>query len=203
MTQYWLITKKSDGSTVETSFATKDANTHPKDAGFAWDAALHVATPLPGPFDPARQVRQGLGYVDDLTKIKDNLVTMVKLEAERRKMMALSSGGAKKQEYAGKEREVALYNSLGGTAAAILTALNLLSPSQRLAMFPMASAAATLRGETTIAAAITRFAGGITRSSTFHQLCAQEEKACEAINAATTLTAAKAVATGLGWGLTV
>ena len=198
MTQYWLITKKSDASTIEASFATKDAKTHPKDAGFAWDAALHVATPLPGPFDPAAQMRQGLGYVEDPAKAQIALLAAVKAEAERRKMLVLSLGGAKKTEYADKSAEVRMFNSLAGTLNAILAALTLMTAERRAIIFPYATADAAAFGDT-IDKAIARFSTGMSTSATVPTIAAAEAKACAAIKAATTVAAKRAAAAAVTW----
>lgn len=132
--------------------------------------------------------------VEDLAKVRAQLLAGVKAEAELRKMAFLSAGGAKKAEYPKKAAEVAYYDSLAGLVGGALAAISAMPANERQAKFPYALASAKRRKETTIAPAIARFRSGITSSSPVEAIAAEEEFACEALNAATTIAAARAAA---------
>jgi hypothetical protein len=130
--------------------------------------------------------------------VEAQLIALIKLEAERRKMLLASPGGYKKAEYAAKEREVAAWDALGTTPDAILAAFGLLPAVQRATRFAYAMAAVDRFGGTP-AAAIARFRAGITRSALIPRLAAEEEHACLAIRAATTVAAKRAAYAAVLW----
>jgi len=130
--------------------------------------------------------------VESLPKLKDYLVTAIKADAETKKMALLSAGGAKKAEYAEKRQEVISYDALATGVGGVVAQLTSLSTARRKTMLAHADADAAAHGDT-VAAAIERFRGGISRSSTTPLIAAAEAAACDAIRAATTIAAARAV----------
>lgn len=140
----------------------------------------------------------GVG-VEDPVKVEARLLDAVKAEAERRKMLYYSPGGAKKSEYPKKQAEVAFFDSLGGTVAAALAALSLMSPTMQQAKFPYALASARRRREPNIVSAIERFRAGMRRSSPVEDIAAEEEMVCDAIKVAATASAKRAAAAAVKW----
>lgn len=136
--------------------------------------------------------------VASAAKVEAKLIADVKARAEAEKMRVLSSGGAKKTEYADKYREVVAWDTLAGTAAQILIAFNTLSTQQRAVRFAYAIADAAAFGDTP-ADAIARFKAGIAKSTSAATLAAIEAKACAAIKAATTVAAKQAAAAAVTW----
>lgn len=141
---------------------------------------------------------QGRTPVEDAAAVQVDQITAVKAEAERRKMKLLSAGGAKKAEYAEKRAEVLAWDTLGGTAAAILLAFNGLSALVRQTRFAHALADSAAFGDTP-ADAIARFRAGITKAVTIPAICAAEAKACAAIKAASTASDKRRVAASVSW----
>lgn len=192
--QLWTIHEVATGKVLAASFSTKSEGSHPKDAGWAWDAATQKATRISAVPDLLFQRWSGTAWVDDIAKVREQILNDVKAEAESRKMVFLSPGGAKKAEYAQKAGEVSFYDSLGGTVIVIIAAIGGMTAAQRQAKFGYALADAAANGEPTIAAAIERFRSGMTGASKVPAIAAAEAKACAAIKAATTIAAARAAA---------
>lgn len=166
--------------------------------GYGSDWA-QIGPTLPETGDPNLLALVFGAWIEDPAKVEAILLTSIKGEAERRKMLFLSPGGAKKAEYAQKAAEVAFWDSLGGTASAALTALGLLSPSVRQAKFGYALADAAAFSEPNIAAAIERFRVGMTSSTKVPTIAAVEARACSLIKAASTAAAKRAVASAVTW----
>jgi len=102
-------------------------------------------------------------------------------EREERMMAVLTTGGAKKYEYANKAREVRDYRTLpGATVALLLTAANLAGTQERFA-WAMAEAADT--GDT-LEAVITRYEGAMRRTAIDRKVAARAQKLKRAISAA-------------------
>lgn len=154
---------------------------------------------LPTGVEPNMLALVSGAWVEDLAKLEPMLLTLVKAEAERRKMGFLSAGGAKKAEYAQKAAEVSFYDSLGGSAVTILAALNALTPAQRRTKFGYALADAAAFGEPTITPAIERFRSGMASSDKVPAIAAAEAKTCAAIKAATTAAAKRTAAAAISW----
>lgn len=136
--------------------------------------------------------------VESTAKVEAVLIASIKVEAERRKMLVLSPGGAKKSEYAEQAAEVRFFWSLGGTVTAILGVIGLWSPERRAAVFPCATANAAEFGDT-LDKAIGRFFAGMTSSSSKNAIAAREQRICAAIKAAATTSAKNAVAATATW----
>ena len=99
-------------------------------------------------------------WLDDPVAVERQLVTAVKEESERRTMLVMTAGGAKKTKYAAKAVEVENWGALGAvgaSAATLLAAFNLLPLTARKRKFRFAMAEATFRGEANPAAAIARY----------------------------------------------
>lgn len=137
-------------------------------------------------------------FAESASKVLAALLAEVKHEAERRKMVVMSLGGAKKSEYAEKRAEVANYDRLYGVLGGVVAAVNALTDSQQRSMFGHAMADADAFGDD-IAAAIGRFRAGMTASDLFPRIAAAESKACAAIKAATTVAAKRAAASSVVW----
>lgn len=136
--------------------------------------------------------------VEDAAKVEVKLITAVKMEAERRKMALLSSGGAKKTEYADQAAEVRFFWSLGGTATAVMGTIGLWSPARRAAVFPCATANAAEFGDT-IDKAIARFSAGMAGSAGKEAIAAREQKVCANIKAAVAPGAKRSAAAAVAW----
>lgn len=154
---------------------------------------------LPSGVDPNMLALVSGAWVEDPVKVEPVLLTLVKAEAERRKMSFLSAGGAKKAEYAQKAAEVSFYDSLGGSVIAILAAVGALTAAQRRAKFGYALADSAAFGDPTITNAIERFRTGMASSDKVPAIAATEAKACTAIKAATTASAKRAAAAAISW----
>jgi hypothetical protein len=191
--QYWTIADTAGVTVLAAAFPTPSTGSHPKDNGWAWDAAGQKATRIDKLPDLTTQRWSGTAWIEDLAKVRDQLLADVKAEAESRKMALLSPGGAKKTEYSDQAAEVRFFWSLGGTVNAVMTAIGLMPPERRVALFPCAIDNAAEFGDT-IDKAIARFAEGMRTSATRSKIAAREQKACAAIKAATTVAAARAAA---------
>lgn len=154
---------------------------------------------LPTGYEPNMLALVSGSWVEDPAKVEPVLLTLIKGEAERRKMGFLSAGGAKKAEYAQKAAEVSFYDSLGGTVVTILAAIGALTAAQRRAKFGYALADAAAFGEPTITNAIERFRSGMASSDKVPAIAAMEAKTCAAIKNATTAVAKRAAAAAVSW----
>jgi hypothetical protein len=197
--QLWTIFEPATGKVLAASFPTASEGSHPKDSGWAWDAATQRATRIAKAPDLGSQQWSGTAWVDAIAQIEAQLLADVKAEAEQRKMLWLSPGGAKKAEYAQKQAEVANWDSLASTITGALAALNLMTADARAAKFSYALASANRRKEATIANAIARFRAGLLSSSPVENIAAEEEFVCDAIKAATTVAAKRAAAAAAAW----
>lgn len=163
--------------------------------GAGW-AQLGGALPAGVPLDLL--TLSGSTWIEDPAKVRAQLLAAVKAEAEARKMAFLSPGGAKKTEYADQAAEVRFFWSLGGSAQAIMGSIGLWSAARRAAVFPRAAANAAKFGDT-IDKAIARFSAGMAKAAPANEIAAIEAQACDAINAAPTVAAMRAVVTGITW----
>lgn len=195
--QLWTITDAA-GLVLAASFRTPSEGSHPRSNGWAWQDG-QKATRIDRAPDLGSQKWSGTAWIDDIAKVREQLLADVKAEAESRKMSFLSAGGAKKAEYAQKAAEVSTFDSLGGTILAIIAAIGGMSAAQRQAKFGYALADAAAFGEPAIDKAIERFRVGMAGSSKVPAIAAAEAKACAAIKAATTVTAARAAAAAINW----
>ena len=173
-----------------------------------WDGydALYQAVPRPDGGNEAAAMRAKIAEVKssipsgatapqpDLATVEQRLIAKLKAEAERRKMLAFSSGFSKSQEYVQKGKEV--------VASAALTAavLNALTAASAAAQYPMAQAERTLTGEA-LATILARYRSGKAASDAeLARLSAIEWKAAQAIRAATTAAAKQAAYAAIVWG---
>lgn len=157
-----------------------------------WPISIVWDRPLRGFVDVAPEI-----YLTDLKALEPLLLANVKAEAERRKMLALTPGGAKKTEYADKAAEVRTWHTLGGTLTGVVAVLGLVAGAKMRATFPYAIADAAAFGDT-VDKAIARFSVGMSSSATVPAIAAAEAKACAAIKAATT-AAGKRAAANVTW----
>ena len=136
--------------------------------------------------------------LEDPTKVEAQLIAAVKAEAEQRKMRSMSSGGAKKTEYAEKRAEVIAWDSLGGVLSAALLAFDALPAAVRETRFTYAIADAAAFGDT-IQAAIARFRAGMAAAGSPARIAAVEARACALIRAASTASTKRATAAAVIW----
>lgn len=137
---------------------------------------------------------------EDPARVEAELVTAVKAEAERRRMLVLSPGGSKKSVYALKQAEVEAWNELGTTAAVALASFLQLPAVKQKRRFRFAMADAAARNETNPASAIARFAvGADAANNEAARIEAIEQKAVAAIKAATSATAKRAAFAATNW----
>ncbi|WP_156679341.1 hypothetical protein [Sphingomonas profundi] len=141
-------------------------------------------------------------YVEDPAKIEAVLVGQVKAEGERRSMLVMSTGGAKKTKYAAKAVEVENWYGLGGVGAAtsaLLAAFNLLNTTVRARKFRYAIADAKAHGDS-VDKAIARFVAGADASQNeAARLEGIEQAGVDAIKAATTVAAKRAAHAAINW----
>ena len=158
-----------------------------------WPVSIVWDKPMRGFIDLAPEA-----YLTDPKALEAVLLASVKSEAERRKMMLLTAGGAKKTEYADKAAEVRTWHTLGGTLTGVIAVLGLIGGAKMKATFPYAIADAAAFGDT-IDKAIARFAAGMSGSASVPSICAAEAKACAALKAATTVAGKLAAASSAVW----
>lgn len=141
-------------------------------------------------------------FVEDLAKVKVDLLTAVKAESERRTMLVYTPNRGKMREYSKKAQEVIDFRALASEGA-LTSVLNLafaaLPAAAKSRKFTYAQADAAKRGEVNIAAAIARFEAGMNNEVSVANLKATESAACDAIRGATTIAAARAAYAGINW----
>lgn len=131
--------------------------------------------------------------VEDPAKAEAKLLAALKAEAEKRKMAAVSPGGAKKLEYDDKAGEIIASSSV--TAAA----LNSLTKPAAMAKYPSAATEQALTGEP-LATILARYrAGAETSMPEIRRLSAIEQNATRQIRAATTAAGKRAAAAAINW----
>lgn len=122
-----------------------------------------------------------------------SLITKVKVEAERRKMLVRSPGSGKGAEYRMKRDEAAASANI---AAAVLNAL---TKANALVQYPNAAMEAELRGES-IAAVLTRYRAAVAAAdSEVARLAAIEQAGVARIKSAPTGAAKRAAFAGINW----
>ena len=149
-------------------------------------------------YDPAtwRWNADARSMIENAALVEAQLLARVKAEAERRKMLAMSPGGAKKAEYAEKRAEVAAWDSLATAPAAILAAFNALPREVRESRFGHVLADAAAFGDTP-AAAIARFRAGMGKAAALRTVSALEARTCADVRAATSIAGKRAAAAPL------
>lgn len=131
--------------------------------------------------------------VEDPAKAEARLLAALKTEAERRKMVAVSPGGAKKLEYDDKASEIAASATIADTD------LNSLSTPAAMERFPSAATEQALTGEP-LATILARYrAGAETSMPEIRRLSAIEQDATRQIRSATTATGKRAAAAAINW----
>lgn len=166
------------------------ADHRPTDASLTWVA-------LPAGFDATWKWEAAKrSMIEDATRVEAQLIAEVKAEAERRKMLAMSPGGAKKAEYAEKRAEVAAWDSLATAPAAILAAFNALPKEVRESRFGHVLADAAAFGDTPVAA-IARFRAGMGKAAALRTVSALEAKTCADVRAASSIAGKRAAAAPL------
>jgi hypothetical protein len=118
-------------------------------------------------------------------------------------MLALTQGGAKKTVYAKQQAEVLAWaglGAIGATTVQLVAAFNLLPLTVQKQKFRFAVVSAVKRGETNIAAAIKRFSDGANKSDVeVSRVEAIAQDAIDAIRAASTTTAKRAIFAAIDW----
>lgn len=160
---------------------------------------------LPVGYDPASwrwNVAQRT-MIEDAARLEAILIKAVNDERETRQMAALTAGGAKKTVYAKQQAEVLAWAGLGAVGATtvqLVSAFNLLPLTVQKQKFRFAVMSAAKRGETTIAAAIERFADGASRSDPeVARIEAIAQDAIDTIKAAPTATTKRAAYAAINW----
>lgn len=198
----WIEISSSDHVMIGSPFSSKPAKRAdveivecPTDfpQGMMWVASARGFLDL-----PATTIWNGTTWVEDAAKVEAALLAQVKAEAEQRKMLILTAGGAKKTEYADKYREVVAWDTLAGTAAQIPIAFTALPSATRSLRFAYALADAAAFGDTP-ADAIARFKVGIGKSASIATIAAIEAKSCARIKAASTTAAKRAAYAAVNW----
>lgn len=154
MSQKWTIALIATGEVLCPSFTTDSMGQHPKDKGWAWNAATQKATRISAEPNPLEQTWSGTAWVDDPTKIQPRLIAKVKADNETRVRTLYTTNFGKQKKYSRKQAEVLDYRALGGTVAALttdlasalfLTPLALMTTVQQRKKFRFAMAEAKLR----------------------------------------------------------
>ena len=193
MSQLWTITDAKSGAVIYAAFRTAGADQHPKDAGFAWDAAAHRCAAIAAAPVPGLQIFNGSRWVDDLVAIEAALIGDVKARAETEKMAAITRGFGKSEEYRRKAGEAA------ASATVLAVTLNALSKADALARFPAAWHEAQLSGEQ-LAAVLARYrARSAAALGVIDRVSAIEQVGVVRIKAATTATTKRAAAAAISW----
>ncbi len=191
--QYWTITNTAGTLVLAAAFPTPSVGSHPKDNGWAWEAATQKATRIDKVPDLAAQVWSGTAWVENTAQIETQVLLELKAEAERRKMAALSTGGAKKIEYDDKMREII------ASATIVSSVLNALSAATAKVQYPNAAIEQALTGEP-LATILTRYRAGADASMPeVRRLSAIEQNAARLIKAATTGAAKRAAYAAVNW----
>jgi hypothetical protein len=150
-------------------------------------------------------------FTPNLERLKRFLIDGTKRDSERRSMMYLSEGGAKKFKLGHKAEEIASYQALGGTLAVLLTALTPMSAAARMDVFGFAIEDATERGEITSTSTPLQIAAGVDKAikrfivgagsslPNLRKIEAIEQRVCDAIRAASSPAAARAAASATNW----
>jgi len=184
----WIIVDDASGEVVGSGYteqpkvrAGQTAYRQPAGPGYSWSTTL-----------------RGFVKAQTIAEVEAELLATIKAEAERRKMLLLTSGGAKKTEYAEKRAEIVAWDALGSPLSAILVAFAALAPATQAVRFAHTIADAAAFGDKP-ADAITRFRAGVTRAGTTAAICAVEAVGCTRIKAATTAAAKRAAAAAIVW----
>ena len=157
-----------------------------------------VVVDAPGDYTAKTYLYNGSNFVEDVARLEAEMISVIKSEAELKKMAAMSAGGAKKTEYAAKERELATRNTLGGTLSAIAVALNAMTVERRALLFPYHVADAAAFGDT-LDASFARTSAGMATSASVPALAAKEAKLCYDIRHATTTVAKRVLFAARSW----
>ena len=201
--QLWTITSTVTGEVLHTAFWTPSTGSHPKDNGWAWDAATQTCSRIAAQAKPESQSWNGTAWVEDAAKVEAALVAQVKAAAGALKAKVNTPGVGKSKIYAAKQAEVNAFYQLGGTlqmVATILSSLTALPTAERERRFRYALAEQRLRGESSIQPAIERFAAGaVSADREVARLEAIEQGGVAAIKAATTPAAKRAAFGAINW----
>jgi hypothetical protein len=200
--QLWTITDIATGAVLSTAFSTPSTGSHPKDNGWAWDAAKHKATRIAAQPETDLQAFDGTAWSYSPNKVEAELIAMVKAESERRTMLVYTPNRGKMREYSKKAQEVIDFRALSGEGA-LATLLNAafaaLPSAAKKRKFIYAQADAARRGDT-VADAIGRFEAGMNQSeASVASLKAVESAACSAIRAAATVAAKRSAYNAINW----
>lgn len=132
-------------------------------------------------------------FVSQVAAVKQQLIAAVKVEAERRKMLVRSPGSGKGAEYRQKRTEAL------ASATILAATLNALTAADALKQYPAAAVEAKLTGEK-LAVVLARYLTASTAADAeINRLAAIEWNAKVKIDAATSVTAARAAAVAVNW----
>jgi hypothetical protein len=189
--QLWTITDIATGAVLSTAFSTPSTGSHPKDNGWAWDAAKHKATRIAAQPETDLQAFDGTAWSYSPNKVEAELIAMVKAESERRTMLVYTPNRGK-IDFRALSGEGALATLLNAAFAALPSAA-------KKRKFIYAQADAARRGDT-VADAIGRFEAGMNQSeASVASLKAVESAACSAIRAAATVAAKRSAYNAINW----
>ncbi len=169
--------------------------------GYGSQWQLHGPAVPDGP-DTSAFVLVAGAWVADPAKVETTLVAAVKAEAERRRMLVMSPGGAKKAVYALKQAEIEAWSALASDLVTSLAAFLALSLPTQKRRFRFAIADAAARGEPDPAAAIARFSTGAEAANLeVARIEAIEQMAVSSIKAASTAAVKRAAFAAIDWSL--
>lgn len=115
MSQLWTITSL-DGKTVFCErFETSSSGVHPKDRGWAWNAATQKAWQIQVAPDVSNQVWSGTAWVDDIAKLRLIAIAQVKAKNEQLVKSLYSQNYGKQKKYSRKQAEAMDFRALAPT----------------------------------------------------------------------------------------
>lgn len=194
--QRWTITDLATAAVLAPCVKTPDAEEHPADWGWPWDADTQVAHPIADEPDLGLQSWTGAAWEEDAAKVEAALIAEVKAAAEQLKLTAITAGFGKAAEYEQKGREANAALDL------TLAAVEALDAAEQMERFPAAALESQLGGEP-IAAVLERYCEAAQASNTaIWRVAAIEHVGARAVMQATTAEAKRAAHAAIDWSWT-
>ncbi len=208
MSQLWTITDLAGTQILYAAFVTPSVGSHPKDNGWAWDAATQKCTRIDAAPDLTSQKWSGTAWVEDLAKVKAASIAQIKADKAAMLAAAYTTVFGKQKIYARKQEEVNAFRALAPLVTNLTTIVNTvaftsLGVATQKDKFRFALAEAALRGVSVgvvINEYATRIDGVEPQSAAWEAI---EQKACADTRAATSSAQVKAIYAAINWAWTV
>lgn len=209
MSQLWTIVEQTGGAVLCPSFETDSFGQHPKDKGWAWNAATQRAVRIDARPDVLVQSFSGTVWAEDAAKVEALLIPKVKAANEALVRGLYSTNFGKQKKYSRKQQEVLDYRALSGTVSGLTSALAstvltlplaTMTLAQQRKKFRFAMAQAKKRG-VSLDVIIGEFEAAIDdKEEQVANWEAVELEAVRAIKAAPTAADKRAVFAAINWG---